>query len=144
MLERDGILTLRTVIDPKVWHNYGFDRHVLANAPFEIDARGFAGDTMHMARLWDSSRDKSAGGGRGYGLEALSEDLLGARKAPMKELFGRGKPMKDGREGATLILPPIDAIQHDTRPDPKHGGASGLSVRDHTCLRGRPVAAVTS
>ena len=41
----------------KVWHNYGFDRHVLFNEG--IDCLGFAGDTMHMARLWDSSRDKA-------------------------------------------------------------------------------------
>ncbi len=38
----------------KVWHNYGFDRHVLAN--HGVYAEGFAGDTMHMARLYDSSR----------------------------------------------------------------------------------------
>lgn len=41
-----------------MWHNYGFDRHVLFNEG--IDAQGFAGDTMHMARLWDTSRDKYA------------------------------------------------------------------------------------
>jgi hypothetical protein len=41
----------------KVWHNYGFDRHVMMNEG--IDCKGFAGDTMHMARLWDTSRDKS-------------------------------------------------------------------------------------
>ena len=51
----------------KVWHNYGFDRHVLGN--MGIDACGFAGDTMHMARLWDSSRK-----GKGYSLEALTTD----------------------------------------------------------------------
>lgn len=38
----------------KVWHNYGFDRHVLWN--HGIDVLGFGGDTMHMARLWDASR----------------------------------------------------------------------------------------
>ncbi len=38
----------------QVWHNYGFDRHVLAN--LGIYGRGFAGDTMHMARLYDASR----------------------------------------------------------------------------------------
>jgi hypothetical protein len=57
----------------KVWHNYAFDRyasgfavaivvsvahvrHVLHNPPFEIDCMGLAGDTMHMARLEDTSR----------------------------------------------------------------------------------------
>lgn len=33
----------------KVWHNYGFDRHLFYN--HGIDVRGFGGDTMHMARL---------------------------------------------------------------------------------------------
>ena len=37
-----------------MWHNYSFDRAVLWN--HEIDVRGFGGDTMHMARLWDSNR----------------------------------------------------------------------------------------
>ena len=46
----------------KVWHNYSFDRHVLYN--HSIDTKGLGGDTMHMARLWDSSRQK-------YSLEAL-------------------------------------------------------------------------
>lgn len=55
---------------PKVWHNYSFDRHVLANVWVgrkPIQAGGFRADTMHMARLWDSSRR-----GKGYSLEALS------------------------------------------------------------------------
>ena len=37
----------------KVWHNYGFDRHVFNN--HGIDVKGFGGDTMHMGRLYDSS-----------------------------------------------------------------------------------------
>ncbi len=49
----------------KVWHNYSFDRHVLAN--MGVAMAGFAGDTMHMARLWNSSRK-----GKGYTLENLS------------------------------------------------------------------------
>ncbi len=49
----------------KVWHNYSFDRHVLRN--HGIDCKGFAADTMHMARLWDSSRQ-----GKGYSLESLT------------------------------------------------------------------------
>ena len=50
----------------KVWHNYSFDRHVIER--MGIICRGFYGDTMHMARLWDSSRT----GRGGYSLEALS------------------------------------------------------------------------
>lgn len=42
----------------KVWFNYGFDRHVLFNEG--IDAKGFGGDVMQMARLLDGSRDPKA------------------------------------------------------------------------------------
>lgn len=52
----------------QVWHNYGFDRHVLSN--MGIAAAGFAGDTMHMARLADASRR----GKKTYSLESLSSD----------------------------------------------------------------------
>ena len=38
----------------KVWHNYGFDRHILHN--HKINVQGFGGDTMHMARLANPSR----------------------------------------------------------------------------------------
>ena len=38
----------------KVWHNYGFDRHVVEN--MKLDMHGFGGDTMHMARLYESAR----------------------------------------------------------------------------------------
>ncbi|EGR28820.1 hypothetical protein IMG5_168560 [Ichthyophthirius multifiliis] len=33
----------------KIWHNYGFDRHILYN--HNINVQGFGGVTMHMARL---------------------------------------------------------------------------------------------
>ncbi|CAN0495692.1 unnamed protein product, partial [Ectocarpus sp. 12 AP-2014] len=104
-----------------VWHNYGFDRHVMFNSPDNreeqrIDCVGFAGDTMHMARLWDTSMEKYAGD-TGFSLEALSLKLLGEgqRKTPMKELFGIPKLKKDGTPGNLLVLPPIDEIQ--TRPE---------------------------
>lgn len=63
-LERESAL--------KVWHNYGFDRHVLYN--HGVDVVGFGGDTMHMARLWDASRLA------GYSLAALTEELVGRAK----------------------------------------------------------------
>lgn len=50
----------------KVWHNYSFDRHVLGN--MGVHCQGFAGDTMHMARLWDSSRR----GTKSYSLASLT------------------------------------------------------------------------
>lgn len=72
----------------KVWHNYSFDRHVLYN--HNIDVHGLAGDTMHMARLWDSSRSRQGDGGKGYSLAALTEDLVPAsKKISMKQLFAK-------------------------------------------------------
>lgn len=49
----------------KVWFNYGFDRHILYN--HGIDAKGFGGDVMHMARLIDGSREPPA-----YSLSKIS------------------------------------------------------------------------
>jgi hypothetical protein len=104
----------------KVWHNYGFDRHVMYNEG--IDCRGFAGDTMHMARLWDSSRDKGSGGGDGYSLEALSSDSFlfpdtqaGKKfaKTKMKELFGVARLKKDGEESKIKELPDLRVLQND-------------------------------
>lgn len=53
----------------KVWHNYGFDRHVLEGLMGQ-PLVGFAGDTLHMSRLHDASRKHKGG----YGLEVLSSD----------------------------------------------------------------------
>ena len=90
----------------KVWHNYGFDRHVLFNEG--INVKGFGGDTMHMARLSDTSRMK-------YSLESLSDELLGARKVPMKEIFGERRLRKDGSEGALIDLPPMERLQREPK-----------------------------
>ena len=106
----------------KVWHNYSFDRHVMER--MGITCNGFFGDTMHMARLWDSSRT----GRGGYSLEALTaeEELMGpldmsdARgKISMKKIFGRKNIKKDGTEGKLILLPPIEELQSspDTRWD---------------------------
>jgi V8-like Glu-specific endopeptidase len=58
----------KRVLPLQVWHNYGFDRHVLAN--MGIHCAGFGGDTLHMARLHDASRKLQGG----YSLESLSSD----------------------------------------------------------------------
>lgn len=107
----------------KVWHNYSFDRHVIENH-HGIKLAGFAADTMHMARLWNSNRALDGG----YSLEALSSsadamsdcaEMLGAgaemmrAKRGMKKIFGKPKLKKDGTPGKTLILPPIEEIQED-------------------------------
>lgn len=68
-----------------MWHNYGFDRHVMFNSPDgrkeqKINCMGFAGDTMHMARLWDTSMEKISGD-TGFSLEALTVKLLGEQDA---------------------------------------------------------------
>ncbi len=44
----------------KIYHHYSFDHHVLVQSG--ITPRGFGGDTMQMARLWDSSRMMEGGG----------------------------------------------------------------------------------
>merc|ERR1711957_490283 len=100
----------------KVWHNVGFDRHVMWNEG--IDVLGFGGDTMHMARLQDTSRAKW-GAGTGYGLEALTADILGSRKRPMKEIFGVKRLRKDGSEGSLVDLPPVEVLQRDPKFRPK-------------------------
>lgn len=90
----------------KCWHNYGFDRHVLHNEG--INCQGFAGDTMHMARLWDTSRDRSFGTGEGFSLESLSDTLVKddrLKKVSMKEIFGTAKQKKDLTESKIRVLP---------------------------------------
>ncbi|KAI9906221.1 hypothetical protein PsorP6_004573 [Peronosclerospora sorghi] len=89
----------------KIWHNYSFDRHVLFN--HNIDVQGLGGDTMHMARLWNTARFQNGG----YSLEALSADLLLQRKKPMKELFGIPKLKKDGSKGKEKIMPTVEELQ---------------------------------
>jgi DNA polymerase-1 len=51
----------------KIWHNYGFDRHLFYN--HGIDVKGFGGDTMHMARLLDPSKIPGQ-----YALSALTKE----------------------------------------------------------------------
>jgi len=107
----------------KVFHNYSFDRHVIENH-HGIKISGFAADTMHMARLWNSNRKLDGG----YSLEALSSsadamsdcaEMLGAgaemmrAKRGMKKIFGKAKLKKDGSPGKTMVLPPIEEIQED-------------------------------
>lgn len=89
----------------KVWHHYSFDKHVLFN--HGIHTRGFAGDTMHMARLADSSRQR-------YSLEELVGHYLagkGAGKNSMKERFGRPRVLKDGSQGKEIVVPGTVELQ---------------------------------
>lgn len=107
----------------KVWHNYSFDTHVIEN--YGLKVSGFHADTMHMARLWDSSRRLMGG----YSLEALTgardimsevklapgEELIG--KVSMKAIFGRRKLKKDGSAGKVINIPPVDELQRvDRKP----------------------------
>jgi DNA polymerase-1 len=96
----------------KIWHNYGFDRHIMWNEG--IDCKGFGGDTMHMARLENTSRSRE-GNGNGYSLEALTEELVSRRKRSMKEIFGIKRLRKDGSEGNILDLPPVEVMQREPK-----------------------------
>lgn len=89
---------------PKVWHNYSFDRAVLANGG--IDAAGFAGDTMHMGRLECTARFK-------YSLAALGEVLLNEPKRPMADRFGVAATLKSGATAKKLSVPSTLALQTD-------------------------------
>ncbi|XP_020235315.1 DNA polymerase I A, chloroplastic/mitochondrial [Cajanus cajan] len=105
----------------KVWHNYSFDCHVIENYGFKVS--GFHADTMHMARLWDSSRHLDGG----YSLEGLTgdrrvmsraqlnheKDLIG--KLSMKTIFSKKKVKKDGSEGKTTTIAPVEELQRDER-----------------------------
>ncbi|KAL5721700.1 DNA-directed DNA polymerase [Ranunculus cassubicifolius] len=116
----------------KVWHNYSFDSHVIEN--YGIRLSGFHADTMHMARLWDSSRRTEGG----YSLEALTRnskvmngdptsdshvknvsrspiygELLG--KVSMKTIFGKKKVRRDGSVGSVTAVPPVEELQRHER-----------------------------
>ncbi|CAH2040576.1 unnamed protein product [Thlaspi arvense] len=99
----------------KVWHNYSFDNHVLEN--YGLKLSGFHADTMHMARLWDSSRRTEGG----YSLEALTgdpklcADEIWFGKLSMKTIFGRRKVKKDGSEGKIITIPPVEDLQREER-----------------------------
>lgn len=94
----------------KVWHNYSFDKHILEN--HGMKPRGFGGDTMHMARLWNSSRNTTGG----YSLAQLSKELLeeNQNKKTMVELFGRSRMKIDGTEGKEVVVPPIEELQRNS------------------------------
>lgn len=94
----------------KVFHNWSFDSHMFAN--HGVHVKGFAGDTMHMGRLWDSSRALSGGG---YKLSSLCHDLLGWGKTDMKVAFGRHKLKSDGTPGKAVFLP--SSLELQTDPD---------------------------
>jgi DNA polymerase-1 len=76
---------------------------------------------MHLARLWDSSRNKDGG----YSLEGLTndrrvmdtvpEDLPKLGKISMKTIFGRKKVRKDGSEGKVVSIEPAKELQREDR-----------------------------
>ncbi|VAH38191.1 unnamed protein product [Triticum turgidum subsp. durum] len=103
----------------KVWHNYSFDKHVIEN--YGIKVAGFHADTMHLARLWDSSRRLDGG----YSLEGLTNDsrvmgvvpkeLQKIGKRSMKTIFGRKKIKKDGSEGKITTIESVEVLQREDR-----------------------------
>ncbi|KAG2577070.1 hypothetical protein PVAP13_6NG079600 [Panicum virgatum] len=103
----------------KVWHNYSFDSHVIENHGIKV--AGFHADTMHLARLWDSSRRTDGG----YSLEGLTndcrvmdaapKDLPNAGKTSMKTIFGKKNVKKDGSEGKVISVDPVEKLQREDR-----------------------------
>ncbi|PIN12213.1 DNA-directed DNA polymerase [Handroanthus impetiginosus] len=105
----------------KVWHNYSFDNHIIEN--YGLKVSGFFADTMHMARLWNTSRRTEGG----YSLEALTGDsriMSDAKTGPgekvigkvsMKNIFGMRKMKKDGSEGKLITIPPVEELQRVDR-----------------------------
>lgn len=93
----------------KVWHHYAFDRHVLSN--HGIVPRGFAGDTMHMARLLNTTHTR-------FSLEELSKIYLDIPKQSMTNMFGAPERLQDGSDGKKINVPPTVELQRDphTRP----------------------------
>ncbi|MES1908076.1 MAG: hypothetical protein MHM6MM_001082 [Cercozoa sp. M6MM] len=94
---------------PKVWHNLSFDRHVLyrhgidvavglpeqpdgLESPLDTETvSGFAGDTMHMARIYDTGRSAHPllpKDQQGYSLAALSSSFGIPAKTAMIKRFG--------------------------------------------------------
>jgi len=80
-----------------VWHNYSFDRHVVENH-HGIKLAGFAADTMHMARLWNSNRKLDGG----YSLEALSSSADAMSECA--EMLGAGAEMMRAKRGMKKIF----------------------------------------
>ncbi|KAJ7554012.1 hypothetical protein O6H91_06G122400 [Diphasiastrum complanatum] len=110
----------------KVWHNFSFDRHILANHGIRVS--GFHADTIHLARLWDSARKGAEGG---YSLEALTSDPRvvdieriadgkehNIKKTSMKELFGRAMIKRDGTKGKVQMIPPVEELQRSEEDRP--------------------------
>ncbi|GFR52186.1 hypothetical protein Agub_g14723 [Astrephomene gubernaculifera] len=109
----------------KVWHNYGFDRHVMEN--MGVCCRGFGGDTLHMARLADASRS----GRRTYGLDNLTadKDIMKyftpyKRDAPPRQRMGDRRHLarsSSSSSGPPTLLNPF-ANTNTTSSSPAFGG----------------------
>ncbi|WIA09343.1 hypothetical protein OEZ85_008750 [Tetradesmus obliquus] len=121
----------------KVWHNYGFDRHVLQRLGFRM--QGFGGDTLHMARLWDASRK----GSETYALDSLSRDAkinaelaktfkpeeVGLPKRGMKERFGLLRLKADGSPTKVDQVPPMHVLHTDALFRPEWVDYSALDAK---------------
>eukprot|EP00512_Aurantiochytrium_limacinum_P014208 CAMPEP_0171572902 /NCGR_PEP_ID=MMETSP0961-20121227/4432_1 /TAXON_ID=87120 /ORGANISM="Aurantiochytrium limacinum, Strain ATCCMYA-1381" /LENGTH=944 /DNA_ID=CAMNT_0012127903 /DNA_START=1 /DNA_END=2831 /DNA_ORIENTATION=- len=90
----------------KVWQNYTFDFHMLAN--HNIKHRGLAGDTMHMGRLVHNGRIRS------FSLSELSSACLDRpelAKISMKNIFGERENSKDAGKQQGKSIAKSDIIQ---------------------------------
>ncbi|KAI3929479.1 hypothetical protein MKX01_025647 [Papaver californicum] len=104
----------------KVWHNYSFDSHVIDN--YGLKNSGFHADTMHLAKLWDSSRGLEDGvmnenskmcGSRKKKVEIIPGINQG--KISIKTISGKGKLKKDGSEGKVIVTTPVEELQRKER-----------------------------
>ncbi|XP_038690170.1 DNA polymerase I B, chloroplastic/mitochondrial isoform X2 [Tripterygium wilfordii] len=93
----------------KVWHNYSFDNHVIEN--YGLKLSGFHADTMHMARLWDSSRRTEGG----YSLEALTGDKRVMSSAGDKKTsrFAAGNQRTVSEANSQNIMPEAGSFHED-------------------------------
>lgn len=131
---KDTILTFKDYLENdkywKVFHNWGYDRHIFYN--HGINVKGFGGDTLHMAWLLDSS-------GLSYSLSNLTEqyekDILSTKekliefyekqgpnetlqfykenffkikKRNLMESFGFYKTLRNNGIGKVMLFPEIE------------------------------------
>lgn len=128
----------------KIWHNYGFDRHIFFN--HGIDVKGFGGDTMHMARLADASRGpkeyslSSLTSSYSFDIQEIKKNMLDYMektntdsltgncislyralfenanvKSDMKKLFAKQKTLKSGEVGKSIVYPTIIELHTDEK-----------------------------
>mmetsp|Transcript_4085 Transcript_4085/g.8767 ORF Transcript_4085/g.8767 Transcript_4085/m.8767 type:complete len:940 (-) Transcript_4085:147-2966(-) len=78
----------------KVFHNYNFERHLFSRHGIEV--QGFLGDTLRMARLWDTSLSSWEGQVRSKKSSALAAAVKSASKIEVAEVRFGGEAVDEG------------------------------------------------